>query len=277
MNNLISRTNDYGGKYRQIKFHNVKSGNARRKVEAATAVSDLPIAEVFPIKRLLNNRILSSLPDSDFERLLPDLEPVTLSAGKDLCKPDEQFDFVYFPDDAVLSQLQILANGNSTEVAAIGKEGIVGLRALFAIKPPNYWTEILIGGTALRIKTERLKIEFKRGGALQDLLLNFANEKMVQTAQRIVCHNHHFVEERLSNWLLMLLDRAAYNQLPLTQDQIARHLGVHRPGITLAALSLREKGIIDYCRGSLSVVNREGLEQLSCECYSMVKENLFNA
>jgi Mn-dependent DtxR family transcriptional regulator len=75
----------------------------------------------------------------------------------------------------------------------------------------------------------------------------------------------------------MLLDRAAYNQLPLTQDQIARHLGVHRPGITLAALSLREKGIIDYCRGSLSVVNREGLEQLSCECYSMVKENLFNA
>jgi CRP-like cAMP-binding protein len=276
MNNQINNVNVRKGKHAPTKFHNVKTSYARRVMDEVSVNDDQShAAEAFPIKRLLNNRILSSLPDGDFERLLPDLEPVSLSAGEHLCKPDEQFDWVYFPEDSIVSHLRVLENGNSSEIAVVGKDGIVGLSAVFAGAPPSYWTEVLIGGTALRIRIDRLKAEFNCGGALQSLLLNFASEQFDRTAQRAVCNNHHVVEERLCNWLLTVLDRAAYNQLPLTQDQIARHLGVHRPGITLAALSLREKGLIDYSRGNLSIVDRDGLEQLSCECYATVKENLF--
>lgn len=277
MNNQINNVNGRNGKYADIKFNNVKNTDVRQLVNEIPADNVQQPDLAFSIKKLLNNHILSSLPDSDFERLLPNLEPISLTTGEQLYKPEEQFDFIYFPEDSIVSHLQVLENGNSSEITVIGKEGIVGLCALFAAKPPSYWTEVLIGGTALRIKTEHLKSAFIRGGALHDLLLNFAVEQFDLMAQRAVCNNHHIVEERLCNWLLMLLDRAAYNQLPLTQDQIARHLGVHRPGVTLAALSLRKKGLIDYVRGNLSIIDRSGLKQLSCECYSMVRENHFAA
>ncbi len=143
---------------------------------------------------------------------------------------------------------------------------MLGLSAVFNSPPPHYLTQVLIPGTALKVRAEVLGQEFARAGAAQQLLLRYAGERMAHLSQRALCNGHHRVEARLCNWLLMVHDRVGDEALPLTHEQIARHLGVRRAGVSGIANSLRERGIIGYSRGHIRVTDRTALEASSCEC-----------
>jgi len=229
------------------------------------------------IKKFLSNYILAAQTDYDFARLLPHLETVTLASGKQLHSSGEACSYVYFPETAVVSNLYTLVDGSTIEVAMVGREGATDLSEIFGSQPSLHWSQVAIGGTALRIKTEILKDEFNRGGRIQTSLLSYLNLHIAQISQRVVCKSFHTIEKRLSSWLLMLTDRVRKNQLPLTQEQISLFLGVHRPSVTLVAQTLREKNLIDYARGKILILDRKGLESAACECYSVVQNNLLSS
>lgn len=228
-----------------------------------------------PFNGLLTNRILTALPGEDFARLLPYLEPVSLCCGAELFESGESTQSVYFPESAVLSHIHLLVDGNTVEAALIGKEGMVGLSEIFNSPRPLYWTQVTIAGTALRISTKIVKQNFALGGAMQRLLLGYASARIAQLSQRAVCNGRHSVEERLCCWLLMLHDRVGDNLLPLTHEQVSRHIGTRRAGVSVAATSLRDNGIISYTRGQIQIVDRQALEMAACECYqSLSQQNL---
>lgn len=226
-----------------------------------------------PLNGLLTNKLLGALPGEDFARILPALQPVFLSPGEDLYGLGESIYFTYFPETAVISHLYVLADGNTTEATLIGREGMTGLSVIFNSPPPTHWTRATVGGIALGIRTEVIKQEFSRGGALQRLLLGYAGERLAQLSRRAVCNGRHGVEERLCSWLLMVHDRAGEDQLPLTHEQIAGHLGVRRSGVSEVAYKLQKMGMISYQRGHVRVLDREGMEELACECYPVARAN----
>ena len=230
------------------------------------------VGEAVPYNGLLTNKILTALPCEDFTRLLPHLEPVSLACTKDGQEIDGGRRFIYFPETVVLSQFFRLEDGSTTETALIGKEGLAGLTAIFSMRQPPSHTQVVIAGHALRIRPDILKREFARGEALQHLLFDYTSACLIQLAQRAVCNNHHSMEARLCRWLLTLRDCAACNELPLTHETIAQHLGVRREGITSIANSLRHAEIINYSRARLHILDAPALEAAACECYATIKK-----
>jgi CRP-like cAMP-binding protein len=239
-----------------------------REQHSATQVS---------LSGLLANKLLADLPGEDFARLLPYLVPVSLSSGEDLNELGEGAHFAYFPETAVISHLHILGDGDMTESEMIGREGMVGLSAILNLSQPGYLTQATVPGSALRVKTEFLKLEFARGGALQRLLLGYVGERLAQLSQRAICNGRHGLKERLCSWLLMVHDRADEDQLPLTHEQIANHLGVRRAGVTEAITGLRHSRIMGSSRGQVHILDREALEAVACECYRMLPSSVRNA
>lgn len=267
MSNDLGRINDYARKptpdARQGRPADDAAGLALVRHEAGTG----------PLNELLTNRLLGALPADDFVRLFPHLEPVSLAAGEVLYKIDAEMRHAYFPETAVLSHLHILAEGGMTEADMVGREGMTGLSAVFGAPTPSYLTEVSLAGSALRIRVETLRLEFARGGALQQLLLRYASARIALLSRRAVCNGNHRVEERLCAWLLMMRDRAGDAPLALTHERISRHLGTRRAGVTSAATTLRDRGVIDYTRGHIRILDREALQRAACECYPAVRES----
>jgi CRP-like cAMP-binding protein len=230
----------------------------------------------FPFSGLLTNKLLTELPGEDFARLLPHLEPVSLSSGQDLYGHAGGIHYVYFPETAVISHLYYMEDGSMTSATVIGREGIVGLSKIFAASPPLYLTQVTIGGSALRVEAEVIKREFARGGAMQRLLLGYTSMRLAQLSQRAVCNGRHRLDERLCTWLLMIHDRAGEEQLPLTHEEIAHHLGSRRAGVTTTCNVLRDTGAINYQRGMIHIVDRQKLEAVACECYRAIKQTVWN-
>lgn len=222
---------------------------------------------------LLTNKLLTSLPGSEFAPLLPHLEPVNLAAGRELYPIGSKIESIYFPETAVISHVSYLEDGSATEVAIIGNEGLVGLSALLESQPLAYWTEVTIGGNALRANIASINDEFRRGTALQTQILKYACSYLNQISQRVVCNSRHRLEERLCTWLLLMHDRTHGNPLVLTHEQIAERLGARRAGVTGFCNLLRENGAIAYQRGVISFVSRELLESWACECYRAISAN----
>lgn len=270
----LKQKNNSAAKEFHHKFYNARAAVGLREYarHETPSTAEFADADVSRVKQLMSNRILTALPDQIFARLLPHLEPIALRAGEALSKPNEEVRFVYFAENAVVSHLHILATGSTTETAMLGKDAVIGLCALFGNYSPAHWAEVVIGGSAFRIRTDLLKAEFKRSAALQTILLEHANTHIAQISQKAVCNIHHMAEERLCNWLLMLHDRFGGDSLPLTHDQIARYLGVHRPSVTHIAMSLRTRGLIDYVRGHVKLLDRAKLESAACECYAHNQE-----
>lgn len=234
------------------------------------ALSGQTIARSVGSSQLAPNQLLAHLPGDELARLSPQLETVALARQEDVRGCQHGDHFVYFPQSAVVSHLAVLKNGGTAEVALIGNEGLVGLSTLFDMRLPEQWARVSVAGSALRVSALTLKQEFARGGALQQLLLQYTGAYVKQVAQRAVCNSQHKIEERLAVWLLLLRDRVRDDLLPLTHEQIARRLGTRRSSITLAAVSLQERGIISYTRGRIRVVDRRALEQAACECYEVI-------
>jgi CRP-like cAMP-binding protein len=217
------------------------------------------------------NHILNALPDEDYERLHPHLEPVKLTLGQVIYHPDEPIKYVYFPDNVMCSVIATTADGQCAEIGVIGREGVVGVDVLMGVDSTSNECMIQLADGALRIKTRIIRKEFKQNGALHDILLCYMHALMMQISQTALCNRLHSVEQRLSRWLLMCHDRSASDELTLTQEFLSIMLGVNRPTVTNAALFLQGGGFIKYTRGKLTITDREGLEDFACDCYDMVK------
>ena len=217
------------------------------------------------------NHLLDALPALDFERLAPNLELITLKLGDVLYEPGAQMRYVYFPTTAIVSLLYVMEDGASAEIAIVGNEGILGISLFMGGESTPSRAVVQSGGFGYRLTARLLKDEFARFGPLVHLLLRYTQALITQMAQTAVCNRHHSVDQQLCRWLLLSLDRLASRELRMTQELIANMLGVRREGVTEAAGNLQEAGLIQYGRGKITVLNREGLEARSCECYQVVK------
>lgn len=207
----------------------------------------------------------------DYERLLPHLEPVSLPLDETLCEAYFAMKYVYFPVDSIVSLLGIMENGGSAEISVVGNEGIVGVSLFMGGETTPSRAVVQAGGYAYRLKGALLKEEFYRGGAMQRLLLRYTQALLTQMAQTVVCNRHHTLDQQLCRWLLLSIDRLGTNKLLMTQELIANMLGVRREGVTVAAGKLQKAGLISYYRGQIEVLDRDGLEERTCECYEVVK------
>jgi len=218
------------------------------------------------------NRLLAALPRVEYERLHGRLELVSLPLGKALYESGDTLSHVYFPATSIVSLLYVMENGASAEIAVVGNEGIVGIALFMGGDTMPNRAVVQSAGDAWRLPGHLLKHEFNRGGELQHLLLRYTLAMLTQMAQTAVCNRHHSVDQQLCRWLLLSLDRLPSNELSMTQELIANMLGVRREGVTEAARSLQDAGLISYSRGRITVLDRPGLEQRVCECYGVVQK-----
>jgi CRP-like cAMP-binding protein len=219
-----------------------------------------------------SNHLLAALPDSEWQRWLPQLEPVDLPLGQVLYEPGVTLEHVYFPTSAIVSLLYVMENGASAEIAVVGNEGIVGISLFMGGDSTPSRAVVQSSGKGFRLQAQMMKDEFNQAGPVLHLLLRYTQALITQMSQTAVCNRHHSLDQQLCRWLLLSLDRLQDNELVMTQELIANMLGVRREGVTESALKLQHAGLIKYARGHISVLNRPGLEKRTCECYAVVKK-----
>jgi len=218
-----------------------------------------------------HNRLLAALPADVYERLLPDLEPVSLPLGWRVHSAGEGEKHVYFLTAGIVCRLYETQTGASARLAVTGSEGVVGVASFLGGESTLTRAVVLSAGHAYRLAADIAKCEFARGGPLLNLLLRYTLALMAQTAQIAACNRHHSLERQLCRWLLLCLDRMPGNEILMTQELIAALLGVRRESITEAAGTLQQAGLIHYARGHIVVTDRRGLEAHACECYRVVR------
>ena len=218
------------------------------------------------------NHLLAVLPAAEWQRWLPHLEHVEMPLGQVLYESGGTLSHVYFPTTAIVSLLYVMENGASAEIAVVGNEGIVGISLFMGGDSTSSRAVVQSAGLGLRLKAQIMKDDFNRAGPVLHLLLRYTQALITQMAQTAVCNRHHSLDQQLCRWLLLSLDRLQGNELVMTQELIANMLGVRREGVTEGALKLQHAGLIQYARGHISVLDRDGLEKRSCECYAVVKK-----
>jgi CRP-like cAMP-binding protein len=217
------------------------------------------------------NHLLSALPRAEYERLAPHLELIPMKLGDVLYEPGIRLRYVYFPTTSIVSLLYVLEDGASAEIAIVGNEGILGIALFMGGETTPSRAVVQSAGYGYRLKAQLLKSEFGRFGPMLHLLLRYTQALITQMAQTAVCNRHHSVDQQLCRWLLLSLDRLASSELSMTQELIANMLGVRREGVTEAAGKLQNAGLIRYRRGTITVLDRPGLEARTCECYEVVR------
>jgi CRP-like cAMP-binding protein len=214
------------------------------------------------------NKLLAALPVAEVLRLESKLVSVELQQGQALYESGSTLSFVYFPTTAVVSMLYEFEDGASAETAIVGNEGLVGIAVFMGGDSRLGRAVVLKAGHALRLPAHALKEEFLHAGPLMQLLLHYAQALITQIAQTAACNQHHGLDQRLCRWLLLNLDRMQGNDVGMTQEVIASMLGMRREGVTAAVQQLQKLGLIHCTRGHIAIVDRRGLEQRVCECYS---------
>jgi CRP-like cAMP-binding protein len=217
------------------------------------------------------NDLLAALPAAEWSRWLPQLEHVTMPLGQVLYESGSTLSHVYFPTTSIVSLLYVMENGSSAEIAVVGHEGIVGISLFMGGESAPSRAVVQSAGEGFRLTSTAIKEEFNRAPVLH-LLLRYTQALITQMAQTAVCNRHHSLDQQLCRWLLLSMDRLEGNELAMTQELIANMLGVRREGVTEGALKLQKAGLIRYSRGRISVLDRPGLEQRTCECYAVVKK-----
>jgi CRP-like cAMP-binding protein len=212
------------------------------------------------------NQILNALPASERAIILSYAEKVDFSAGENVYQPGCDVKYIYFPETVVFSECQILEDGRTCEVAVIGNEGLIGLSHVFGWGEAMNWTEVCLAGSAYKISSDMLTGSYKSFETLRTELNKYVSQYIRQLTQRIICNCYHQIRERFCSWLLMLQDRKG-DKLFLTQDQMARLIGVQRPSLSLIAKEFRDKKIISYTRGRIELLDREELIKGACSCY----------
>ena len=217
------------------------------------------------------NHILNALPSVVGERLFPHLKRVNMARGAVVYESGAPLRQIYFPTDCVISLLYVLVDGSSAEISVVGNEGAVGLSLFIGGETTTSRAIVQSAGWAYQLSGRRLRTEMESHGDMLHILLRYSQSLLTQMAQTAVCNRHHSVDQQFCRWLLLSLDRLPSRTLTVTQEMIANMLGVRREGVTAAAGKLQKLGVIQYTRGQITVLDRPRLEQLSCECYALVK------
>ncbi len=217
------------------------------------------------------NKLLSAIPDAEWQRLRPHFEPIEMPAGRIVREHGSPSSYAYFPTTAIISLLYATAEGVSTEIAAVGNEGFLGLAVLLGGETTPRMALVQSTGWVYRIKGSILKEEFDRGDSIQRLLFRYIQALLTLIGQTAVCNRRHTIDQQLCRWLLLNLDRLATAQLTMTHELLANLMGVRREGITESARKLQLAGLITYSRGLITVIDRAGIEACCCECYGVVR------
>jgi CRP-like cAMP-binding protein len=218
-----------------------------------------------------DNRLLAALADADFERLRPYCEAVSLEAGRPIYEPGSELQFVYFPTTAIASILQVTREGETVQTAVVGREGALSVATYLGGGATVGRAVVQVAGAGVRIPAPVVVYDFERGHDTRRVLLRYAQAMLTQTAQTALCNRRHELAQQLCRWILAMHDRVPGGEIPVTHQLIAEMLGVRREGVTEAASRLKSKGVINYGRGKIRVLDRGGLEACACECYGVVR------
>src|SRR6266436_56471 len=217
------------------------------------------------------NQLLAALPDAEWLRWVPQLEPVEMPLGKILYESGNRMTHVYFPTTSIVSLLYVMEDGASAEIAVVGYEGIVGISLFMGGESTPSRAVVQSAGQGFQLKANLMMQEYNRAGPLLHVLLRYTQALITQMAQTAVCNGYHTLDQQLCRSLLLILDRLPSGELVMTQELIANMLGVRGEGVTEAAGHLQTAGLIRYRRGRITVLGRDRLEQRACECYAVVK------
>jgi CRP-like cAMP-binding protein len=221
---------------------------------------------------LTENHILAVLDKTAYRYLFSHLERVSLPLGDLVYEADARIEDVYFPETAVFSMLTTMEDGRTVEVGPVGREGLVGLRVALGADTTLDRVVVHMPGHAQRLKASVLRAELAEGNtALLHKLIRYTRMLLAMTSRTSACNKLHSLEQQLARWLLTMNDYAG-GELRLTHELMALTLGVRRAGVSVTANSFRNSEMIKYRRGYIQVVNREGLEEVACECYRAIKE-----
>ncbi len=225
-------------------------------------------------KPVRGNRLVGVLPPSEQEHLLDATTNVVLSVRTVLFEPGEPVDAVYFPTDGVVSLVTPVQTGAIVEVATIGNEGVVGVPLVQPLSGFAVRAITQVAGHALRLEASVFAELLANSGPLQALIGRYTQALFGQIAQAAACNRLHSSEERLSRWLLMSQDRVQSDQFEITQEFLAQMLAARRSTVSVSAGILQRAGLVRYSRGRVTIVDREGLKAVSCECYAVIKAQL---
>lgn len=220
----------------------------------------------------MENRILACLPEEELKDLRPHFEQVSLSHGQHVIVPDEPILAVYFPLNCLLSLVTLMEDGSSVESGTIGREGMSGIPVILESGTTTMPTFTQVPGKALKVKAGIVKDAYSKGGELHKLLNRYMHTVIVTGSQSAACNALHKLEARCGRWLLMSSDGIGSDEINLTHEFLATMLGVRRAGVSEAAGKLQGAGLIDYHRGKIKILNRQKLEESSCECYRKTKD-----
>lgn len=220
------------------------------------------------------NDLLASLPGAQLDALLPHLEPVYLPKGACLCELGRPLTHVYFPVRGIVSLGYAAANGDTTELAIVGRDGVIGVEAFLGSETSSHRASVQTTCTAYRLPVKVARSKFAEGGALQQALLKYALTLMLHVSQTSICNLHHPLEQRLGRSLLQAVDRSSSSTLPMTQEVLASLVGARRQGVSEAVQKLRDRGLIACHRGGITVLDPNGLLNSACECYTVVKAHV---
>lgn len=224
-----------------------------------------------PHGRLVNNDLLGRIPEHEFRTVRPLLEFAPLQTQQILQEPGENIEYVILLSSGLVSLLVVTSDARTVEVGMVGKDGCVGGALASGVRVSSQRALVQIPGEAFRIKAEAFLNILDQCPEFRFIVNRYILLQGLQVGQLAACNRLHEVDERLARWLLMSHDRADGNAFPITHDQLARMLGSGRPSVTVAAGGLQRAGVIEYKRGHIKVVNREGLEHAACECYDAMR------
>jgi len=224
----------------------------------------------------VTKRLLAALPKKEYQELLPNLEEVTLSFGDILFEPGDLIRHVDFPNNSIISLLSAVEDREILEVGIVGNEGMAGLPVFMGVRRSRNRALVQGEGTAMRMKAVALRAQISQDGSLHNLLLRYTHSLLTQISQSAACNRFHWVNARLARWLLMTHDRVEGDDFRLTQEFLSHMLGVRREQVTLAASALQKQKYISYNRGHIKILKRAGLENVSCKCYKLVKDEYDN-
>ena len=220
------------------------------------------------------NRLLRALPPSDLTRLMPALERISCEREQVLIDVDSSLDHVFFPDSGVISAVAVYADGRVIEMATIGREGCTGMQAAIGAESSFYRLLVQIPGGAAKMASAAFMRAISSVPSFRTLIYAYLQAFLEQVLVSVACNGAHSVKQRLARWLLMMRDRSDDDTLQITQSLLAEMLGVQRPTVTNAARELERDGLIARGRRQVSLLDRQGLAEASCECYQLIPARL---
>ena len=222
---------------------------------------------------LTENHILASLPEAERGELLAHSAPAYLDYQRTIYEAGDSVRQVFFPITCVLAEVAIMNDGTTVETGMVGHEGAVGVTSAFGEYGARCWTRVLIPGAALEVGADALRELFRESDELRELLLGYYRTRISHVSRRAICNTRHRLHERVCTWLLMLRDRAPGDDIPLTQEAVARQLGARRAGVNEVMVALQRHGAVEHRRGLIRIEDRGRLEAMACLCYSGHRED----